>query len=425
MKSLTAALATLTLAAGCVGSPQTSPAGGDRSMGVGPITLATGKVATEYLQPLLDQWNATHPNERAKLLELPEATDDQRAQMVNNLRVKSDRYDVLNLDVVWTAEFADAGWIIPLNRGDFPLDRFLTPVVDTALFRGQLYAVPYTSNAGLLYYRRDILDKEKKSPPKTWAELSDLARTVAPKYKMGGYAGQFQSYEGLTVNFAEAVQSAGGAILTNNGTDVVVNSPQARAGLNFLVGGLREGWIPKAALGYKEEESRKEFEAGHLLFLRNWPYVYGAFDQAGAGNAVKGRFGVVTLPGSDASHPGSSSLGGANLAISSYSKHQKSALEFIRYLTSLPTQRRVLTDGSFPPVWASLYDDPALIKRYPYLPVLKESILAARPRPQSPNYNQVSLIVSNAVYGALALQDSTEVAIMKMDADLKGAIVNR
>jgi multiple sugar transport system substrate-binding protein len=385
------ALAVL-LPVGCagVGAQET-----ERFGGTGPFTLVIGRDTTAYLQPLLDRWNQTHPGERVTLLELPEAADEQRAQMVANLQAKSDRYDVLGLDVVWTAEFADAGWILPLERGMFQLDRFLPPVVDTAVYRGKLWAVPYTSNAGLLYYRKDLLAKQGFKPPKTWEELREQAGALHEKYGIGGYAGQFLAYEGLTVNFAEAVQSAGGQILSPDGTKVTMDSAKAKAGLDFLVGGFREGWIPPESLSFKEEESRLAFQEGRLAFARNWPHAYGPATDS----AVANKFAVTRLPGLNG--PGSSSLGGVNLALSAYSKKQKSAVEFIRYFTGLENQRRVLTDGSFPPVWAELYDDPALIKRFPYLPVLKQSILSARPRPASANYNQVSLVIASAVSNAL------------------------
>jgi multiple sugar transport system substrate-binding protein len=422
VRSLASRLLVVVLAAGCgVSGPSHATSDGPTVATSGPITLATGPDLTGYMHPLVDKWNASHPAEKVTLLELPDAADDQHAQMVTNLQAKSDRYDVLNIDIVWTAEFADAGWIIPLDRRQFPLDQFLKPVVDTAMFGEKLYGVPWNSNAGLLYYRKDILNKAGKKPPKTWAQLRRLAKTVAPKYGVEGYAGQFLPYEGLTVNFAEAVQSAGGAILTDDGTKVSVNTPQARQGLNFLVNGFREGWIPKRSLNFKEEESREEFQDGRLLFLRNWPYVYGLLSRPDS--KVRNKFGFTLLPGQ--SGPGSSSLGGANLAVSAYSRHQKTAIAFIKYLTSLESEREVLTQGSFPPVWARLYDDPALIKRFPYLPVLKKSILSAKPRPVSPNYNQVSLAISNAVSGALSFRQTPDAAISQMAGDLGSVITNR
>lgn len=397
------------LAAGCAGLADTGAQSTVGSDGTGPITLAIGRDTTAYLRPLLDRWNQTHPDEPVSLLELPEAADEQRAQMVANLQAHNDVYDVLALDVMWTAEFADAGWIVPLDRSLFPLDKLLKGVADTAIYRDKLWAAPYTSNAGLLYYRSDILKKEHLKPPKTWAELRDQASRLSAKYHIGGYAGQFLPYEGLTVNFAEAVQSAGGSILSPDARKVTMDLGSARAALDFLVGGIKEGWIPREALTYKEEESRLAFQEGRLLFARNWPHAYGP----AAHSELAGKFSVVRLPGLNG--PGSSSLGGYNLAISAFSKRQKSALDFIRYFTGLDNERLVLTEGSFPPVWAELYDDPELIKRFPYLPALKEAIVSARPRPVTADYNQVSLLISSAVSGALTLAKPVDETV----ADLK------
>ncbi|MFI6599905.1 ABC transporter substrate-binding protein [Nonomuraea sp. NPDC050536] len=410
-RQLSIALAVL-LAAGCAAAGDED--GGDKgSSGTGPITFATGRDTTAYLQPLLDRWNQAHPAEKVTLLELPEAADEQRAQMVANLQARSTRYDVLGLDVVWTAEFAENGWIIPLERGLFPLDRFLPPVVDTAVYKGKLWAVPYTSNAGLLYYRSDLI----KKPPRTWAELREQALQVTKKHNIEGYAGQFLAYEGLTVNFSEAVQSAGGQILSPDGTEVILDQSKARTALDFFVQGLREGWIPKESLTYKEEESRLAFQNGHLAFARNWPHAYGP-----AMSKLGGKFAVTRLPGPDG--PGASTLGGVNLAVSAYSKHQQTAQEFIRYFTSLENERRVLTDGSFPPVWTELYDDPQLIKRFPYLPVLKQSILAAKPRPVSANYNQLSLVIASSVAKAITppFSESPDDAAASMKTELEEII---
>ncbi|WP_406002610.1 ABC transporter substrate-binding protein [Streptomyces sp. NBC_00829] len=382
--------------------------------GRGPMTLVTAGDLTDYLGPLLDDWNRGHAGERVTLVELPDSADETRAQMISELRSGSDRFDVLNIDVAWTSEFAAAGFISPLNRDRFPLKSFLAPVVDTATFDDRLYAVPYVTNAGLLYYRKDILDREGQQPPRTWAELARQARTIAPEYGMDGYAGQFLPYEGLTVNATEAVHSAGGSILLDDGARVAVDSAAARAGLEFLAGGVREGWISPEARGYKEEESRRAFQDGRLLFLRNWPYVYSVANAPGS--KVAGRFGAVPLPGPTG--PGTSVLGGSNLAVSSHSRHPESAADLIAYLTSERVQRQVLTEGSLPPVRAALYEDPALIRAYPYLETLRQSVLAAEPRPKSPRYDQVSLAVQAVVQDVMALRQTPQEAVARLSREL-------
>ncbi|WPW18655.1 ABC transporter substrate-binding protein [Streptomyces sp. HNS054] len=383
--------------------------------GRGPLTLATAGDLTGYLGSVLDGWNRTHPGEEVTLVELPDSADETRAQMITDLRAgESGRFDVLNIDVSWTSEFAAAGWIRPLPRDRFPLDAFLPPVVDTATYDDRLYAVPYVTNAGLLLYREDVLDEAGVAPPRTWAELERAAKTLAPARGLDGYAGQFLPYEGLTVNAAEAVYSAGGTILGDEGERVTVDSRAARKGIGFLARGVREGWIPEEALAYKEEESKRAFQDGRLLFLRNWPYAYVA--ASAPGSKVAGKVGAVPLPGPDG--PGTSVLGGSNLAVSSHTEHPDSAARLLAYLTGERVQRQVLTRGALPPVRADLYDDPELVRRFPYLPTLRESVLAAAPRPKSPRYDQVSLAVQAVVHDAMSGRQTPEAAVRRLAEEL-------
>jgi multiple sugar transport system substrate-binding protein len=379
----------------------------------GPLTLATAGDLTQYLGPVLEDWNRMHPDQKVNLVELPDSADETRSQMITELRSGSSRFDILNIDVAWTSEFAAAGWISPLDRSRFPLDSFLQPVLDTATFDGRMYAVPYVTNAGLLYYREDILAKEGVEPPRTWDELATQAREIAPEYGLQGYAGQFLPYEGLTANVTEAVRSANGSLLGDEGSEVTVDGA-ARQGLEFLASGVREGWIPREALTYKEEESRVAFQQGDLLFLRNWPYVYPLAN--GPDSEVTGNVGAVRIPGPDG--PGTSVLGGSNLAVSAHADHRESAADLITYLTSERVQRRVLTDGALPPVRADLYNDPELVSEHPYLPTLRESILTAEPRPKSPRYDQVSLAVQAVAHDVLALRQSPEEAVARLRREL-------
>ena len=416
MPGIAFVVAGLLLTAGCTSGDAASSGSAPSTDGIGPITFAIGKDNSGWLQGVITGWNQQNPSQQVTLLLLPEASNDQLAQLVANLQAKSDEYDVIDMDVIWTAEFASNGWIIPLPQSQFPLGDFLKPAVDTAMYQGRLYAVPDYSNADLLYYRKDILAKAGKQPPKTWAQLQQLAETVAPKYGLYGYAGTFAPYEGLTVNFAEAVQSAGGSILSPEGTKVTVDSAKALRGLEFLVNGFQQGWIPKVTLTYEEESAQNAFEAGKFLFLDNWPDVYAALSTPGPQNKVYGKFGIAALPGLDGT--GSSSLGGANLAISAYSQHQRTALNFIKYMTDLANERQMLEQGSFPPVWTQLYTDKSLINSYHYLPVLEQAINSAQPRPAITNYDQASLAISSTVYEALTHQKKPQQALTELAGQL-------
>src|SRR6201993_1688903 len=414
LREIAVVAAGLLLTAGC--SSGGVSGGAPPTNGIGPITFAIGKDNSGWLQGVITGWNKRYPNQKVTLLLLPQASNDQLAQLVANLQAKSDVYDVIDMDVIWTAEFASNGWIIPLPDSQFPLGQFLKPAVDTAMYQGRLYAVPDYSNADLLYYRKEILAKAGMQPPRTWGQLQRLAEIVAPKYGLYGYAGTFAPYEGLTVNFAAAVQSAGGSILSPEGTKVTVDSARALAGLQFLVNGFKQGWIPRVTLSYEEQSSQDAFAAGKFLFLDNWPDVYAALSVPDPRNKVYGKFGVAALPGPGGM--GSSALGGANLAISAYSQHQRTALNFIKYMTDLTNEKEMLERGSFPPVWTQLYTDPALIRSYPYLPVLEQAIKSAQPRPAISNYDQASLAISSSVYQALTHQKQPQQALADMASQL-------
>jgi multiple sugar transport system substrate-binding protein len=405
--------------AGC-GGPSGGGGGGGGNQGTGPITFAVGKDTTGYTAHILQSWNTAHPDTKVSLIELPESADQQRSQFVTNLSAKSSSYDVLGIDVVWTAEFAKSGWLKELDQSQLPIGQLLKPAVDTAMFDGKLWAAPWFTNAGLLYYRKDVLSKAGKQPPTTFAELQADC-SIAKQNNMDCYGGQFAKYEGLTVNFSEAVQAAGGSIMSNSGTKVDLGAPAVQ-GLSFLANGFKSGMIPKAGITYMEENSRRDFMAGKLLFLRNWPYVFSLASTPDPANKVLGKFGVEPLPGFNG--PGSSSLGGLNFAISAYSKHQKTAADFIKFILNENEQKTAFQKSTNPPVWASLYDDPALVKQFGFLPILKQGLLAAKPRPITPNYQEVTNAIQEEAYAAEQGQKSPDQAISDLSKKLNDIVQN-
>ena len=387
--------------------------------GVGPITLVQGKDTSGFVQGVLDDWNKDHPDEKARLIELPQDADSQREKMIQNAQTKSDAYDVLSTDVVWTSEFAANRVLIPLPESEFPLDTMLKPVIETTKYLGKMYAAPSTSDGGMLYYRTDLLKAAGISdPPQTWQELIDDCKKIqaTPEGKgIGFYAGQFEKYEGLTVNASEVINGAGGEVTDADGKPNV-DTPEAAEGLDFLAKGFTEGYIPKEAITYKEEEGRAAFQAGKLIFHRQWPYIYNLAN-GDEGTKVKGKFAVAPLPGKDG--PGASSLGGHNFGISTYSKNKKSALEFIKFMTSEDRQRKNLELASQAPTIASLYDDKALIEKYPYLPTLRDSINNAVPRPKVVRYGDASTAIQDAAYAALTGTKSSADALADLQTQLE------
>jgi multiple sugar transport system substrate-binding protein len=396
------------------GGPDEGGGGTGGAQGTGPISFVAGKDTSGKYPAVINKWNTAHPDQKVSLIELPEAADAQRSAFVTNLQAKSDRYDVMGIDVIWTAEFAKSGWLLELDESQFPVADMLKPAVDTGRFEGKLWAWPYDTNGGLLFYRKDLLDKAGKEPPKTFDELTALC-SVAQQNNIDCYGGQFAKYEGLTVNFAEAVQAAGGEIMTDNGTKVALGAPAVQ-GLTFLADGFKEGYIPKEGITFQEEPSRRAFMSGNLMFLRNWPYVYGSASEDDPANKVKGKFGVVPLPGFTGE--GSSSLGGLNFAVSAFSKKQGTAVEFTKFATSEENAKEMVGLTGNAPAWTSLYDDPELVEKFGHLPVLKQGMQTAKPRPVTPYYQEVTTAIQENAYAALQGQKAPDQAINDMTTKL-------
>ncbi|MBP2325551.1 multiple sugar transport system substrate-binding protein [Kibdelosporangium banguiense] len=379
----------------------------------GPIIFVDGHDTSfgKQIEQLVNEWNRRHDySEKVTFIEMPDATDAHRAQLRAHAQdlapgdqseYPSQCYDVVTMDIIWTAEFAKAGYLVPLDRDEFQVDKFLKRPVEAVTLDGRLWAIPMRTDAGLLYYRKDLLDAEHTEPPRTWEQLIRQARTIAPKYGKDGYVGQFNRYEGFTVNAMEAIWAKGGDVLSPQGA-VIIQSPQAKAGIKMLASGFEDGWIPRAALTFTEERSREAFQTGSTLFLRNWPYVYQRLSDPKS--PVSDKFGVTTLPGPSA-------LGGWNLGVSNCSTHRQTARNFIKFVTDETNQRNLFRTAGFAPAVAALYEDPELRKQFPYLDVLRRSVENSRNRPATPYYGDVSAAIHEYLANALTNPVSTDAMI--------------
>jgi multiple sugar transport system substrate-binding protein len=412
----TAGILAITLSA-CGGGGGGTTSGSDAASqgldGRGPITYVQGKDNSNVVRPLIEKWNAAHPNEKVTFKEQTDQADQQHDDLVQHFQAKDAGYDVASVDVVWTAEFAAKGWLQPLkDKMALDTSAMLKPTVTAASYKGTLYAAPESSDGGILYYRKDLVP----TPPKTWDEMMSMC-SIAKTNNIGCYSGQFKKYEGLTVNASEAINSAGGAVLDADGKPSLL-TPEAKAGMENLAKAYADGGIPKEAITFQEEESRQAFQDGKLLFLRNWPYVYNLATTEGS-SKVKDVLGMTALPGK--AGPGASSLGGHSAAISVYSKNKATALDFLKFLTTEETQKFFATQGSLAPVLGKLYDDQELVAKLPYLPVLKTSIENAVPRPVTPFYPAVTKAIQENAYSAIKGEKTVDAALSDMQKSIESA----
>ena len=422
-----ASMSALFVAAACGGGGG-APEGGGQSPAAadfskqGDIEFWTGKDTSGNLPKLISKFNESHPNGKVTLHELPDEADQQRQQILQNTQIKNPKMAVLNVDVVWTAEFGANSYTEALPPDQFPTDGFLKPTVDSATYFGKLYAYPFRSNGGLLFYRKDLLDKYSLEVPTTFDEMKAACDKIIPgekNSKLACYAGQFNKYEGLTVNFDEAVHGAGGVIVGDDGKPNVA-TPEATKGLQTLTDWFKDGQIPKAAITWTEEEGRKAFQDGELVFHRNWPYVYAKAAATDGSSKINGKYDVAPLAG--ITQPGVSSLGGGNLGIAKNAENKGTAADFLKFMASADSQKSDTLATGNAPVVESVYSDQDVLKKYPFFPTLLKSIQTAKPRPKAVQYGDVTLAIQDAAYGALQGQTQPDAALQALQSKLETLI---
>lgn len=402
-----AALCAIALSATTLAACSSDSADGGSSKGAGergPITFAMGRNDTDKLTPIIEKWNEQHPDEQVTLKELAGEADDQRDTLVQSLQAGNSDYDVMALDVVWTADFAANQWLEPLE-GDFAVDTsgLLQSTVESATYNDKLYALPQNTNGQLLFRNVDKVD----SKPDTFEDLKSACKAVEGDC----LTTQLKQYEGLTVNALGFINGWGGTVIDDNG-EPTVEDDKAKAGLQALVDAYEDGTIAKGSTAATEEETNLAFTEGQTALAINWPYMYS--------NAVEKGLNFEVQPLVGESGVGVSTLGGYNNGINVNSKHKATAKEFIEFIISEENQLS-FAKASFPPVLASIYDNEELIKEQPYLPALKESLENAKPRPVSPFYPAISKAIQDNTYAALSSGKSVDDAAKDMAAAIKQA----
>jgi multiple sugar transport system substrate-binding protein len=373
----------------------------------GDVTWCIGKDTSGAFTSAVETFNKENPNLNAELLELPESADLQREQQVQRLRAESSECDVLGMDVIWTAEYAAAGWLYDLTPAvEEHEDEFIPSTAETVEYEGKKWALPYNTNAGFVYYRTNQVPQA----PTTWEQIYKDAQ------KQDGLVYQGERYEGLTVVFLELLFSAGGSVLSDDGETVEVDSPETREVLEFMGNGVEDGAVPKAVTTYEEESSRRAFEAGKATFMRNWPYAYAL----GKESAIADDFDIATFPGF-AGNEGAGVVGGYNLGISAYSDNPEGSLAFAEFLVTPQVQKQAM-EATLPATVTEVYKDPKVRKALPFAPELLKAVEQAEARPVSPVYTQISQAIYDNVFEVLNGRTSPDEAVSAMNSQIEEAL---
>jgi multiple sugar transport system substrate-binding protein len=322
---------------------------------------------------------------------LPTDATQQREQLVRRLGAEDPSIDIVGMDVIWTGEFANAGWVEewtgPLKKQ--VTDQVFANVIETASFEGKLYAAPFNTNTQLLWYRKDLVEE----PPKTWDEMIEMAEGLK---EAGTIQVQANRYEGFMVWANALIESAGTEILSGPETVDLEEGPTEKA--LQVMGRLARGSAAPASLSTSDEDSaRLAFEAGESAFMTNYTFAY-ASAQAEAPDIGK-VMGFARFPEVEPGTPSKPPLGGFNLAVSSFSENQDVAFEAAACLAGKESQKTAVELDGLPPSRSDLYTDKAVTKAYPgFAQLVKESIENSGPRPTTPAYQDVSLAVQRSLH---------------------------
>lgn len=380
----------------------------------------------EFRKQQVAEWNAANPDIQVKLIEGPSSATDRFGLYLQTFQAQSSDIDILQIDVIWPGDLAEH--LIDFNEyggaeavaDDFPA------IVQNNTVDGRLVGLPWFTDGGLLYYRSDLLEKYGYAgPPKTWAELEEMAATIqegeraAGNQDFWGFVWQGKPYEGLTCDALEWVYSSGGGTIVSPDKVITINNDAAAAALDRAY-----SWIgkitPPGVNQFQEEESRAVWHAGNAAFMRNWPYAYGLSEAADS--AVAGKFDATALPGAEEGMS-AATLGGWQVGVSKYSKNPAAAAKVALWLASAEQQKaQALAPSSLIPTKMSLYEDADIAAQRPFMPKLLPVFTSAVARPSTataPKYNEVSNIFFTNVSDVLTGKQKGADAVANIELDLE------
>jgi len=402
-------------------------AGGGAAQAEGvKVTISCGSVGAEQAQCRegAKAWEAKTGN-TVDIVAPPQSTSDQLALYQQILSAKSGDIDVFQIDVVWPGMLGSHFIDLKQYVDQATIDQHFPGIIKGLTRDGQLMALPWFTDAGLLYYRQDLLDKYQLKVPATWAELTETAKTIqdgerkAGNDRFFGFVFQGRAYEGLTCDALEWVASFGGGTIVGADGKITVNNPQAAKALD-----LAASWIgtiaPDGVLNYMEEDARGVFQSGNAAFMRNWPYAASLAEAADS--PVKGKVGYAPLPkgDGDGARP-AATLGGWQIAVSKYSAHPKEAAEFAMYLTSREEQKRRALEGGYQPTIPALYEDQELLAKRPFFKITRQILDGTAARPSAvtgERYSEVSTLFWNAVHATLSKNGDAATNLAQLEKDL-------
>src|SRR5690625_5047802 len=419
---LTSGIFATALLAAC-GSPTTTGdegAGGDdvettEPSGDAAFTWAITGADKEIHEKVADLWNEQNPDKQVEVAFLAPTADEQRQAMFQDLQSSAGEFDVLALDVVWTGEFADNEYITSLEefRDDVEGEN-LPGAINSSQWQNELFALPYSSNGGFLYYRTDLVDEA----PETWDEVMEVGIEKADEEGIGGFVGLGDQYEGFVVNYLQLFWSAGGELFDEaQENSTFLEGDAAERALDWLIDANENGLLAKGVDSMVEDDARALCQAGYAVFMHNWPYCIPLRAGEEEESDVEGKFDYAPLPGFDG-NDGVGALGGLNNAVSALSENPDVAKEFVLWAATDPDAQGILKSSSLPPTQLSQYEG----EEDQTWQMLGEVLENAEARPAVPGYNSLTLAIQENLHPAYLGEKDPQEALEAVDEAAQKAL---
>ncbi|MBI4833767.1 MAG: ABC transporter substrate-binding protein [Planctomycetes bacterium] len=367
---------------------------------------------------LITEFEQSYPNIKVELVEGPAATNSREDMYARSFMAGESVYDMVYMDIIWVPKFASAGWISPLDEFFTPEEqaKFLPGDIAGSKYQQKIYRVPVRTDAGMLYYRKDILEAHNLKPPQTWDELNRIAIELQKPPELYGFTFQGMQYEGLICCFLEILWG-GGTDLMDESNQIVIDSPQAIESLTWLCDLVnRYKIVPPDITKYQEEDARRLFQEGHAIFMRNWPYAWTLAQ--GIESPIKDKIGIIPMVHKEGQRS-AATLGGWGFAIAQSSPNKQAAWKFIQFVSGEKGQKIMHFKNGAIPTLHGLFKDAEIISESPHYSDLYKVLLTARPRPGHPSYAHISDILQLYVSSALVGKETPESALKKAAQEIR------
>jgi multiple sugar transport system substrate-binding protein len=365
---------------------------------------------------IIRRFQEKSPGIRIEYTSGPWSTDERQNMYIRSF-ISGHPFELVYMDVIWAARFADRGWILPLDRwfDSAKQEAFFRGDIEAGYYKEQIYRVPVRSDVGVLYYRKDLV----RNPPGTWDDFEKICRETTNPPERYGIVFQGMQYEGLVCNYLEYLWGAGGTVLDKMG-NVDLDSPENVLALSFMKKMIENNYAPRSVITFQEQHSLEFFGRGKALFMRNWPYAWNILSTS----SLRGKVGIAPVL-HRTGKKSAGTLGGWGLGIARGINDPESAWKFIEFASSEQAQKILHFKRGAVPSRKSLYHDEAILKKSPHYRDLYQMLLTARPRPVDPDYPRISAVIQKNVSAVLVGIESPETAALRMDRSIEGFAVGK